>query len=63
MVNYETRVKPFDIMIKYRIANMTSVDCATDWLTNDMSNKGKGDPQLTKESSREGKLPFWRTVH
>ena len=25
----KTRVKPFDVLIKNRMANMTSVDCAT----------------------------------
>ena len=25
----ETRVKPFDVLIKNRMGNMTSVDCAT----------------------------------
>ena len=37
----KTRVKPFDVLIKNRMANMTSVACATHWLTNDKSNEGK----------------------
>ena len=29
MMIRKTRVEPFDVLIKNRIANMTSVDCAT----------------------------------
>ena len=29
MMIYVIRVKPFDVLIKNRMANMTSVDCAT----------------------------------
>ena len=29
MMIYKTRVKPFDVLIKIKMANMTSVDCAT----------------------------------
>ena len=42
MTTCETRVKPFDVSIKNRMANMTSVDCATQLVdTNDKSNEGK----------------------
>ena len=43
-----TRVKPFDVLIKNRIANMTSVDCASQLVDNVRSNEKKGDPPLTK---------------
>ena len=47
------RVKPFDVLIKNRMANMTSVDCATQLVDDVRSNEGNGDPQLTKEPSTE----------
>ena len=50
------RVTPFDVLIKNRMANMTSVDCATNWSTIVRSNEEKGDPQLTKKTSTEGRL-------
>ena len=43
----KTQVKPFDVLIKNRKANMISVDCAINWSTNVRSNERKGDPQLT----------------
>ena len=33
------------------------------WLTNDGSNKGKGDPQLTKDTRTEEKPSSYKTVH
>ena len=53
MLIYVFRVKPFDVLIKNRMANMTSLACATQLVDDVRSNEGKGDPQLTKEPSTE----------
>ena len=64
MMIYEMRVKPFDVLIKNRMANMTSVDCATQLVDECQvrSNEEKGDPQLTKETKTEEKLSSQKTV-
>ena len=48
-------VKPFDVLMKNRLANMTSVGCATQLIDDVGSGGGKGGPQLTKEPLTEKK--------
>ena len=38
----KTRVKPFDVMIKNRMENMTLVDCATQLVDESQVKRGKG---------------------
>ena len=52
MMKYLIRVKPFDVLSKNRMANMTLVVCATRLV----DNEEKGDTLLTKEPSTEEKL-------
>ena len=40
----KTRFKPFDVMIINRIANMTSVDCATQLVDERQVKQSKGWP-------------------
>ena len=42
MMIYEIRVKPFDVLIKNRMANMTSVDCATQLVDECQVKRGEG---------------------
>ena len=42
MMIYGIRVKPFDVLIKNRMANMTSVDCATQLVDESQVKRGKG---------------------
>ena len=42
MILYEIRVKPFDMLIKNRMANMTSVDCATQLVDECQVKREKG---------------------
>ena len=39
---YEIRVKPFDMLIKNRMANMTSVDCTTQLVDECQVKREKG---------------------
>ena len=39
---YENRVKPFDVLIKIRMANKTSVDGATQLVDECQVKRGKG---------------------
>ena len=41
---YEIRVKPFDVLIKNGMANMTSVDCATQLVDECQVKRGKRWP-------------------
>ena len=41
---YEIRVKPFDVLIISRRANMTSVDCDTQLVDECQVKRGKGRP-------------------
>ena len=53
----KTQIKPFDVLIKNRMANMTSVDCATQLVDEWQSRtKEKSDPQRTEEPSTDEKL-------
>ena len=56
MMICKKRVKTFDVLIKNRIENMTSVDCATQLVGECQVKRRKGDPQMTKEPSSEGRL-------
>ena len=58
----KTRVKPFDVLIENRIANMTSVDCAIQLANECQVKRRKGWPSTDKEPSIEEKRPFWRTI-
>ena len=49
------RLKPFDVLIIHRIANITSVHCATHLVDECQVKQKKGDPQLTKKPSSEGR--------
>ena len=40
----KTQVNPFDVMIKNRMANMTSVDCATQLVDEFQVKRRKGWP-------------------
>ena len=42
MMKYVIRVKPFDVLIKNRVANMTSVVCATRLVDEPQVRRGKG---------------------
>ena len=42
MMKYVIRVKPFDVLIKNRMANMTSVVCATRLVDEPQVRRGKG---------------------
>ena len=42
MLKYVIRVKPFDVLIKNRMANMTSVVCATRFIDEPQVRRGKG---------------------
>ena len=42
MMICKTRVKPFDVLIKNRMANLTSVDCATQLVDEFQVKRGKG---------------------
>ena len=39
---YEIRCKPVDVLVKNRMANMTSVDCATQLVDECQVKRGKG---------------------
>ena len=39
---YEIRGKPFDVLVKNRMANMTSVDCATQLVDECQVKRGEG---------------------
>ena len=38
----KTRVKPFDVLIENRMANMTSIDCVTQLVDECQDKRGKG---------------------
>ena len=54
----KTWIKPFDVLNKNRVANMMSIDCATQFVDECLVKRRKGDPQLTKEPPSEGRLWF-----
>ena len=53
MMKYVIRVKPFVVLIKNRMANMTLVVCATRLVDEPRSDEEKRDTLLTKEPSTE----------
>ena len=55
-MKYVIRVKPFDVLIKNRMANMTLVVLPPDSLTNPRSDEEKGDTLLTKRTIDRRKL-------
>ena len=57
-MNYETRVKPFDVLIINRNAKMTSVDGTTQLVDEFQVKRRKGRPTTDKKPSSEGILPF-----
>ena len=56
LMKYVIRVKPFDVLIKNGMANMTSAVCATRFVDEPQVRRLKGDTLLTKEPSTEEKL-------
>ena len=52
---YKMRVKPFDVLIINRIANMTSVDCTTQLVDEGLVKRRKGWPIFDKKPSSEGR--------
>ena len=63
MMKYEIWVKPFDVLIKNSMANMTSVNCATHLVEECQVKRGNGRPSTGKVPSAEEKLPSRKTVH
>ena len=57
------RVKPFVVLIKNSMGNMTSVDCATQKADECQVKRRKGWRSTDKEPSTEEKLPSRKTVH
>ena len=57
----ETRVKPFDVVIKNRMANMTSVDCATQ-LVDEAVGRRKRVTLKKDDDHQKKKLLYQRTV-
>ena len=53
MMICETRVEPFDVLIKKRMTNMTSVDCITQLVDETEVNRKEGDTQWRKRTSSE----------
>ena len=49
----EMRVKPINVLFINGIANMTSVDCATQLVDDCQVKRREGDPKLTKAQSPE----------
>ena len=50
---YETRVRPFDVLVINKTPNMTSSDCATQLVDESQVKRGKDDPQLIKKPPTE----------
>ena len=59
---YEIWVKPFDVMIINRIANMTSVGRATQLVDECQVKRRKRRPTTDKKHSREETLPSQKTL-
>ena len=59
----KTRVKPFDVLIKNKMAIMTSVDRAIQMVDECQVKRRKGWPTTDKKPSTEEQLPSWKTVH
>ena len=57
-MKFEIRVKLFAVLIKNRIAKVTSVDCTTQWVDECQVQRRKGRPTTVKKPSSEGRLPF-----
>ena len=57
----KTRVKPFDVLIKNKMANMTSVDCATQ-MVDEAVDKRKGVTLKKNDDHEKEKLSYQKTV-
>ena len=62
MMICETRVKPFDVLIKNRMTIMTSGGRVTQLVDECQVKRRKKWPTTDKTRSPEEKLPSWKTV-
>ena len=62
-MKYVIRVKPFDVLIKNRMANMTLVVCATRLVDEPQVRRGKGWHTADQRTINRRKLSTWKTVH